>query len=67
MKNAMKRLYESKEQYTLLRAVMHKAAEKVASERKVIRKSDEPSEDDLVEALTAIIEKSKLEEESDNG
>lgn len=62
MKTAMKRLYSSNEQYTMLRSVMDRAANMVAKERPILLKTQEPDNDSLSNALAEIIEKSELEE-----
>ncbi len=64
MKIAMKRLYSSNEQYIMLRAIMDRAANKVAKERPLLSKRQEPNNDSLSNALAEIIEESEFEEVS---
>ena len=58
----MKKLYSSYEQYRLLQAVMSIAAKKIAEKRPVLKMNNEPSEEELSEALAEIIDEIEVEE-----
>jgi hypothetical protein len=64
MKTVMERLYSSDEQYTMLRAVMDRAAIKIVKERPVLLQEQEPDCDSLSDALAEVIADSELEEAS---
>jgi hypothetical protein len=63
LKTAMKKLYSSDEQYVMLRAVMDKAAIKIAKERPLLLQAQEPDCDSLSDALADVVAESELAEE----